>query len=394
MTNNSQQAIDLVQKLYNIHICSLTSKNSIAYFTKQYHFHNFQNAISSENIFRLINEFSEETIYLTDALSINYILFQLEGLPIIMGPFCSVLLSSQDARAILNRNHISDMSVQEFFSYYNSYPILSENQALHIVDTLQNIVNGESSYNLRKITSSPINLLEDTSLNSKRSNNLELLKKRYAYEQRFISNIEQGNANRAILDLHNMIADVQYLKRIGTTLENEKIGAAITRTTARQAAMNVGLPIFLIDEISKNNTIATSHAKGVDEILQAKESMVREFCNAIREHKNHQYSALVQSILYYFEHNYYKNINLLELSEDLGVSKNFIISEFKKATGITPIAYLRNIRLKHATILLSGTSFSVQEVAESVGIPDANYFIKCFKKEYGITPHSYKKRSC
>ena len=176
------------------------------------------------------------------------------------------------------------------------------------------------------------------------------------FRSRFISDIEHGNANRAILNLHNMQADVQYLKRIGTTLENEKIGAAITRTTARLAAMNAGLPIFLIDQISRNNTIITSHAGSIDEILQAKESMIREFCNAIRDHKNNQYNAVIQSILYYFEHNYYKNINLLELSEELGLSKNYIISEFKKATGITPIAYLRNIRLKHASILLDRKS--------------------------------------
>lgn len=394
MNSSVQQAIDLVKELYHVNICPLETDEHILQFTEHYHFHSAQNAITYENISKLIHEFPVQTIYLTDALTINYIIFYLKNTPVLMGPFCSMLLSSQDARTIIYRNHINDMTIQEYFSYYNSYPILNENQALHIVDSLHNIINHEVIYNVRKITGFTIHSIDDTTDDAKRNHELELLEKRYSYEQRFISDIEHGNANRAILNLHNMQADVQYLKRIGTTLENEKIGAAITRTTARLAAMNAGLPIFLIDQISRNNTIITSHAGSIDEILQAKESMIREFCNAIRDHKNNQYNAVIQSILYYFEHNYYKNINLLELSEELGLSKNYIISEFKKATGITPIAYLRNIRLKHASILLSGTNLSVQEVAEAVGIIDSNYFIKLFKKEYGVTPYLYKKRLC
>lgn len=214
----------------------------------------------------------------------------------------------------------------------------------------------------------------------------------HSYEQRFLLDIENGNAKSALLDLHNMEADVKYLKQIGTTLENEKIGSAITRTTVRLAAMRANLPIYIIDQLSRENTIATFNAKNVDEIFQAKESMIRKFCTAIQYNKTNHYSALVQSILYYLDHNYYQDISLDEMASELSLSKKHIIAEFKKETGSTPIAYLRRKRLKQASVLLSGTNLTVQEVSASVGISDANYFIKLFKKEYGLTPHSYKKK--
>lgn len=141
----------------------------------------------------------------------------------------------------------------------------------------------------------------------------------------------------------------------------------------------------------KKNTIATSHSKNVDEILQAKENMIRKFCSAIHDNSNNNYSALVQSILYYFEHNYYKDINLDELSVELNLSKKHIITQFKKETNTTHMSYLKKLRLKQASILLSGTNLTVQNISFSVGIPDSNYFIKQFKKVYGVTPHSYRK---
>ena len=120
--------------------------------------------------------------------------------------------------------------------------------------------------------------------------------------------------------------------------------------------------------------------------------MIREFCLAIQNCKNNQQNALVQSIFYYLEHNYYKDITLDTLSDELNISKNHIITSFRKETNMTPMAYLRKIRLQQASILLSGTNLSVQEISMSVGIPDSNYFIKLFKKEYGTTPYSYRKQ--
>lgn len=118
--------------------------------------------------------------------------------------------------------------------------------------------------------------------------------------------------------------------------------------------------------------------------------MIREFCSAIHDNNNN-YSTLVHSILYYFEHNYYKDINLDELSVELNLSKKHIITQFKKETNTTPMSYLKKLRLKQASILLSETNLTLQNISYSVGIPDSNYFIKQFKKEYGVTPHSYRK---
>ena len=385
--------LHLIEELYNINITILSTQENFISFEKKFHFHNTQTAITHENISRITSNYKEEIVYLTDSFMINYIIFHIHNIPILFGPFCSILLTSNDVRTILNRYKIQDLSIKDFFSYYNSFPVLTQSQAIHIVETLKKNLGNETNVKLHKITHDYITTAEKEDLyNIKREHDIPLIEKRYANEQHFLLSIEKGNIRSALMDLKNMEADVKYLKRLGTTLESERIGAAITRTSVRFAAMRAKLPVVLIDSLSRKNTIATIHAKTVDEILQAKETMIREFCLAIQNCKNNQQNALVQSIFYYLEHNYYKDITLDTLSDELNISKNHIITSFRKETNMTPMAYLRKIRLQQASILLSGTNLSVQEISMSVGIPDSNYFIKLFKKEYGTTPYSYRKQ--
>ena len=57
---------------------------------------------------------------------------------------------------------------------------------------------------------------------------------------------------------------------------------------------------------------------------------------------------------------------------------------------MAPIEYVRDISLQHAAEILEKSDYTVKEVAFMVGINDAKYFSKCFKKKYNITPSEYR----
>ena len=232
----------------------------------------------------------------------------------------------------------------------------------------------------------------EAKLASQREDYTRLLEQRYAYEQNFIQSIQEGSSRKAIQALHSMQMDVAYLKRVGTTLENERVGAAIVRTTARLSALRAGLPSLLADRISRENTAACFRATRVDEIVRAQEKMVRDFCKAVRANRGQTHSALVQSALYCIENEYTREITIQSLAEELDVSVNHLISVFKKEMHTTPNVYLRQHRLKQAARILAATDQPIQEVASAVGIPDANYMIKLFKAQYGDTPTEYRRK--
>ena len=99
----------------------------------------------------------------------------------------------------------------------------------------------------------------------------------------------------------------------------------------------------------------------------------------------------MQGIFYAIEHKFHDDISICSLADELAISKNYLIKRFKAETGQTPGQYLTQYRLKRAAMLLAEHELSVQDIANAVGIPDANYFTKLFKKYYHMTPIQYRK---
>ena len=58
---------------------------------------------------------------------------------------------------------------------------------------------------------------------------------------------------------------------------------------------------------------------------------------------------------------------------------------------MTPTTYLNQLRVKQAETLLLNGSATIGEISFAVGIEDANYFVKLFKKYNGQTPSEYRR---
>jgi TolB-like protein/class 3 adenylate cyclase len=75
-----------------------------------------------------------------------------------------------------------------------------------------------------------------------------------------------------------------------------------------------------------------------------------------------------------------------ELADEMGMSRSNLLRRVKKMTDLSVSQFIRNVRLKHAMEMLSGTSHTVSEVAYKVGFSSTSYFIKCFRELYGYPP--------
>ena len=63
---------------------------------------------------------------------------------------------------------------------------------------------------------------------------------------------------------------------------------------------------------------------------------------------------------------------------------------FKSSVGLTPMAYVKKLRLEKAAELLASTDMNITETAEKCGFDDPNYFARLFKKSFGKTPREFK----
>jgi len=83
--------------------------------------------------------------------------------------------------------------------------------------------------------------------------------------------------------------------------------------------------------------------------------------------------------------------DLAALAQHLGSSPRSLFRRFRKATDMTPGAYLRAQRLRHARDLLQRSNLSISEVAWQVGINDVSYFSRMFRSAYGLPPAQFRR---
>ena len=53
--------------------------------------------------------------------------------------------------------------------------------------------------------------------------------------------------------------------------------------------------------------------------------------------------------------------------------------------------FVKDIRLQRAAQIIRQDKLNISEIALEVGFSDNNYFRKCFKEEFGMTPSSFVK---
>ncbi|QCX79853.1 HTH-type transcriptional regulator CdhR [Streptomyces sp. YIM 121038] len=80
-----------------------------------------------------------------------------------------------------------------------------------------------------------------------------------------------------------------------------------------------------------------------------------------------------------------------ELARRAAMSKRSFARRFTAATGTTPHAWLRNLRLSGAEELLETTDLPVEEVARRVGYGSAAVLREQFVRRRGVPPRSYRR---
>ena len=128
------------------------------------------------------------------------------------------------------------------------------------------------------------------------------------------------------------------------------------------------------------------------------EQLTSLLCLTIKEARCHAQSSLPYMIPSYlisirnsFHKNFAKSFSLAELETQYKISRFRIAHEFTAAFGQSPIAYLNCLRLQKACELLTCSDDRIGEISTAVGFENTNHFINLFRRQYGMTPGTYRK---
>ena len=100
-------------------------------------------------------------------------------------------------------------------------------------------------------------------------------------------------------------------------------------------------------------------------------------------------ASSIDQIKKYIEANYTDSkLNLTSVAQTFGFSASYLSRKFKQETGKNFVEFLTECRM-NAAMKLAQTNMKMFNASNEVGIPDPNYFGRCFKKYTGMSYSEY-----
>lgn len=102
--------------------------------------------------------------------------------------------------------------------------------------------------------------------------------------------------------------------------------------------------------------------------------------------------GIILEVQKYIKDNYSKHIRLIDVSQIVCISSNYLNAIFKTATGKTIVQYHEDYRIEMAKSLLKHSQDNINNISLELGYYDQYHFSKIFKKFTGLSPLQYRKQ--
>ena len=99
----------------------------------------------------------------------------------------------------------------------------------------------------------------------------------------------------------------------------------------------------------------------------------------------------VQKVITLMEQDLDRHLSAADLAKAVNLSPWRLSHIFKTETHVSPLQYLRNLRMERAKTLLETSFLSVKEIMIEVGLSDESHFVRNFKSAYGMRPTMFRR---
>ena len=316
---------------------------------------------------------------------------------LLIGPYLRQAPRHEQVLELAEQLGISPEALPHLEEYVSGAPVLDKESPLFLMlDTFCECIWHSPSFAIVNVDSQPVapaspihqplhtDRFDDVLLDMK------AMEQRYAYENELIRAVSLGQLHMEN-HLFSAVADQHFERRVADPVRNAKNYGISMNTLLRKAAESGGVHPLYIDRVSSDFARRIEQISNLGESSTLMQDMFRGYCTLVRQHSLSGYSHVVQTAILLIDSDLSANLTLHSLAEHQGVSPGYLSTVFKKETGRTVTAYIREKRMRHARHLLGTTNLQIQTVAMYCGILDVHFFSKLFKKETGMTPKQYRQ---
>lgn len=100
----------------------------------------------------------------------------------------------------------------------------------------------------------------------------------------------------------------------------------------------------------------------------------------------------VKDMMAYVGAHYSENITVDALSQAAHVSRRVCFRLFQENLHMTPVEYIRSVRLRKAEQMLRFSGESITQIGYACGLGSSSYFGKLFHEQYGCSPGAYRQK--
>ena len=306
------------------------------------------------------------------------------------GPFLYRSYGAEDFRRLLRDHQLEDGALSAIEWYFKRVPVIHDNLGWRqMLSVFLSRYLANPDLDIRTVRHDHPEEPKRKPMVALSSISYDSVEARYAVEEAMLAAIRRGDIAEATYQ-QNLFMGFSLDARDPDPLRNAKNMIIAVNTAYRKTIQQASVHPMYIDAISGQYQREIEAAETVAEVCWLIPKMIRHYCLLVRRHSLERYSSMVRDCINYINFHYTEPLSLDSLAGRFVVNKNYLPTRFHQEVGMTVTAYINRTRIERSVPMLEKTSLSIQEIAESCGFSDGNYYTRVFRRLNSMTPHEYR----
>ncbi|MEW6047950.1 MAG: helix-turn-helix domain-containing protein [Bacillota bacterium] len=225
----------------------------------------------------------------------------------------------------------------------------------------------------------------------KQMTSLQVIRVIQSARERLLRHVKLGDERGAADALREIMSGllVAYSERVDLV----KGELLLTLAASYSAALELAAPQQDLVESVQRFARKLLFSRTVEDACLVSEEALLRIAERVVACRRPRGLTVLSSMIEYINAHYAEPITLSHLAGVAGLNPSYLSHAFKRVAGCSLSEYMRRLRVERAKDLLAGTTLTVREVAERVGVPDAAYFSRIFRRLEGVSPQQYRIQS-
>lgn len=211
----------------------------------------------------------------------------------------------------------------------------------------------------------------------------------FALEKTLINDVLSGNSAGAKAVLNEMLGQIYFTS--GNHIDIIKVRTIELVALLSRATYEAGSSESSIYHMTENFMHELTNVKNLTDLSYVLMETLDQFTNLAFSHTSGNNLSVIKKSVAYINDHYNQNLTLDMVAEHAGLNPAYFSSLFKKEMGVNFSAYLNNLKIDHAKLLLKNSNLSLINIAVELGFDNQSYFSNVFKKATGMTPKQYRQ---